>query len=146
MKLTLLGCIVCLFARTAMATELTHHFTDPSLGGNPLNGTYLLGQAAAQNKFKEPVAPTQQKTPLDNFKASLQSAILSQVSRSTVSNLFDSNGNIQLGTNLNFDLNNDGIADFSVVVSSKPANGNVDINISDGLSSTILSVPYIAPK
>jgi curli production assembly/transport component CsgF len=125
-----------------MATELTHRFEDPSLGGNPLNGTFLLNQANEQNKFTESHAAKAPLTAIERFKQSLESAILNQVSRSSVSNLMDANGNIQLGSNLNFDLNGDGQSDFSVVVSdSVDANGNVTISISDGISNTVLTVP-----
>ncbi len=126
----------------AMATELTHRFEDPSLGGNPLNGTFLLNQAGEQNKFTEGKAANTPLTAIERFKQNLQSAILNQVSRSSVSNLMDADGNIQLGTDLNFDLNGDGQSDFSVVVSDAvDANGNVTISISDGITNTVLTVP-----
>ncbi len=37
----------------AKSSELIFQFTNPSFGGNPLNGSFLLQQAQAQNKFKE---------------------------------------------------------------------------------------------
>lgn len=140
---------VCLvFLSTSVqsaATELVHRFEDPSLGGNPLNGTFLLNQANEQNKFKDSQSsPHAPPTAIERFKQSLQSAILNQVSRSSVSNLVDANGNIKLGTDLNFDLNGDGQSDFSVVVSDAvDANGNVTIRISDGVSDTVLTVPRV---
>jgi curli production assembly/transport component CsgF len=110
-----------------------------------LNGTFLLNQASEQNTFKAPVIPqksTPQKTQIERFKDSLQSAILNQVSHGTTQNLFDDNGNILLGSNLNFDLNGDGQSDFSVLVSDAPVDGNVSISISDGITDTVLTVPY----
>lgn len=142
MRFWMCASILLGFVRLTMATELTHRFEDPSLGGNPLNGTFLLNQASEQNKFTESHAAKAPLTAIERFKQSLESAILNQVSRSSVSNLMDANGNIQLGSNLNFDLNGDGQSDFSVVVSdSVDANGNVTISISDGISNTVLTVP-----
>lgn len=39
----------------AKSSELIFQFTNPSFGGNPLNGSFLLQQAQVQNKFKEKV-------------------------------------------------------------------------------------------
>jgi curli production assembly/transport component CsgF len=134
-----LGLMVA-FSLPAKATELVHHFESPSFGGNPLNGPVLLNQATAQNQFKDPNAvpytPTPQKTPLQQFTDNLQSSILSQVSRGTSQNLFDKNGNLLLGTNLQFN-------GFSITVSNTPVNGTVSIDITDGISSTNLIVPYV---
>jgi len=138
--------LLALFSAPATATELVHHFENPSFGGNPLNGSTLLNQANAQNTQKDPAAArtsATQQTPIDRFKSSLQSAILSQVSRSSTLNLFDSNGNIKLGSTLNFDLSGDGSNTFSVQVSSEPVNGNITINITDGITDTSLTVPYV---
>lgn len=130
------------------ATELVHRFTSPSFGGNPLNGSFLLNQAEQQNNFKDPSetnprARTQAKSDLERFKDRLQQAILNKISQNATGDLFDQNGNIVLGSNLNFDLNGDGSSDFSVVVDTAPdANGNVTLHISDGITETILTVPY----
>lgn len=125
----------------AAATEIIHHFENPSFGGSPLNGPVLLNQATAQNNLKDPSiaarTSTAQQTPLERFKANLESSILSQVSRSTSQNLFDRNGNLLLGTNLQFD-------GFSITVDRTPVNGTVNINITDGISSTDLTVPYVS--
>jgi hypothetical protein len=149
------------FLSPTQATELTHRFQSPMNGGNALNGTYLLNQAIEQNNFKDPVAnaaaaaaaakaaaastTTATQTNIENFKNTLQRAILSRLSDTSSSKLFDDKGNILLGSDLNFDFNGDGSSDFAVVVDSAPTNGNVTIQISDGITSTSLTVPYIAP-
>jgi curli production assembly/transport component CsgF len=134
-----LGLMVA-FSPLATATEIVHRFESPSFGGSPLNGPVLLNQATAQNTLKDPAiaakTSTSQQTPLERFKANLQSSILSQISRSTSKNIFDSDGNLLLGTNLQFD-------GFSVTVDKAPVNGTVNINITDGISSTDLTVPYV---
>ncbi|MGZ4008780.1 MAG: curli assembly protein CsgF [Mucilaginibacter sp.] len=140
--------LLTLFSAPTTATELVHHFVNPNFGGNPLNGPMLLNEANAQNQFKDQGvarAPVPQQTAIERFKSSLQSAILGQVSRTAAQNLFDNNGNIKLGSVLNFDPNGDGSSTFSVQVSSAPVNGNITLNISDGISNTVLTVPYIAP-
>ncbi len=131
----------------AQATELVHHFENPSFGGNPLNGTFLMNQADQQNKFKDPAqtrnnSPSQ-KSDLERFKERLQQSILNRVSQSATSDLFDQNGNIILGSHLSFDLNGDGAGDFSVTVDqAADSNGNVSIHISDGITDTILTIPH----
>lgn len=146
MRLWIYPCLLSVFAAPLSATELVYRPVNPNFGGNPLNGTFLLNQANEQNKFKEPTAnkaaPTQ-KSELERFKDNLQRSILNQVSRNATADLFDENGNIQLGSDLNFDLDGDGQSDFAVIVDQAPVNGNVNISISDGITDTTLTVPYI---
>jgi curli production assembly/transport component CsgF len=146
MRLRIYSLLLVVFSPTLPATEIIHRFESPSFGGNPLNGSFLLNQADGQNNHKDPdiasktaAAP---KSQIELFKDSLQRAILNQVSRSTTQNLFDDNGNIQLGSDLNFDLDGDGQSDFSVLVSDAPTNGSVSISITDGITDTVLTVPY----
>jgi curli production assembly/transport component CsgF len=64
------------------ATELVYTPVNPSFGGNPLNGTWLLNNAQAQNDFDDPdlkrstVAGT---SALDRFSSQLQSRLLGQL-------------------------------------------------------------------
>ncbi|WP_419709773.1 curli assembly protein CsgF [Pseudomonas sp. NFX224] len=65
------------------ATELVYTPVNPSFGGNPLNGTWLLNNAQAQNDYDDPdlkdratVAGT---SALDRFSAQLQSRLLGQL-------------------------------------------------------------------
>ena len=44
---------VALGVVTAWATELVYTPINPSFGGNPLNGQFLLNEAQAQNNFTE---------------------------------------------------------------------------------------------
>lgn len=139
--------MLTVFAPPSVATELIYRPTNPNFGGNPLNSAFLLNQAAEQNKFKDPTAGQSsavQKSELERFKDNLQRAILNQVTRSTTQDLFDEDGNIQLGTDLNFDLDGDGQSDFAVIVDEAPIDGNVRISISDGITDTTLTVPYIS--
>jgi hypothetical protein len=141
------------------ATELTHHFQSPTNGGNPLNGTFLFNQATDQNNFKDPAlveaaaaaaarqaaatTTSASQSNLENFKNSLQRTILSGLAATSAKNVFNADGTVKLGADLSFDLNNDGVNDFSVVVDNATTNGNVSIVISDGITSTTLTVPYV---
>ena len=65
------------------ATELVYTPVNPSFGGNPLNGTWLLNNAQSQNDFDDPdiqprtaIAGT---SALDRFTNQLESRLLSQL-------------------------------------------------------------------
>jgi curli production assembly/transport component CsgF len=137
----LIACQLGVLSGTVMATELVFHFTNPNFGGNAGNGSVFMNQADVQNSFKAPAVVTTAKTQIETFKDNLQRAILNRLATSTTQDLFDINGNVKLGTDLNFDLNNDGESDFSVKVSDTSIDGNLNISITDGLTSTTLIVP-----
>ncbi|MET1070470.1 curli production assembly protein CsgF [Pseudomonas prosekii] len=65
------------------ATELVYTPINPSFGGNPLNGTWLLNNAQAQNDYDDPdlknrsaIAGT---SALERFTSQLQSRLLGQL-------------------------------------------------------------------
>lgn len=77
------------------ASELIYYPINPSFGGNPLNGSWMLNSALATNKHKDPdlddstgIESTQQ-TPLQAFQESLERAVLSRLTSAATSNLFD---------------------------------------------------------
>ncbi|KUJ82539.1 curli production assembly protein CsgF [Microbulbifer flavimaris] len=64
------------------ATELVYQPVNPNFGGNPLNGTFLLNNAQAQDTNDDPDRPDsllQQQSPLDRFTDSLETRLLSQL-------------------------------------------------------------------
>jgi len=66
----------------AAATELVYEPINPNFGGNPLNGSYLLSNAQAQDRHKDPDAPEdlyQQPSALDRFTDSLETRLLNQL-------------------------------------------------------------------
>mgnify|MGYP006199703887 FL=1 len=75
----------CLLASAcaAQATELVYTPVNPAFGGNPLNGTWLLNNAQAQNDYDDPDiksrATTTGTSALDRFTSQLQSRLLSQL-------------------------------------------------------------------
>ena len=94
-----LVCIFCLFVgvlflmpgRPAIATELIYTSVNPSFGGNPLNGAFLLNQATLQNKFKEEKAvrePISPKSPLERFTQQLEYSVFNRMANRIVDTAF----------------------------------------------------------
>ncbi|MGE8066976.1 curli assembly protein CsgF [Pseudomonas sp. NPDC089569] len=65
------------------ATELVYTPINPSFGGNPLNGTWLLNNAQAQNDFDDPDLKNRTTaagtSALERFTSQLQSRLLGQL-------------------------------------------------------------------
>ncbi|MGJ7517625.1 curli assembly protein CsgF [Pseudomonas baetica] len=65
------------------ATELVYTPVNPAFGGNPLNGTWLLNNAQAQNDYDDPDLKDRTTatgtSALDRFTAQLQSRLLGQL-------------------------------------------------------------------
>lgn len=138
-------------SQAVLATELVHRFVDPSLGGNPLNGTALMNQANEQNTYKDPTAASRKggiQSPLERFKQSLQSALLNRISYSSVDNIIDkTTGLVIPGATLSFDMSGvGGSGIFNVNVGQvDQSNHTVTITIDDGSgSNTSITVPYPA--
>ena len=79
-RMWLLGITSC---GVVHATELVYTPVNPSFGGNPLNGTWLLNNAQAQNDYDDPdlkdrtaIAGT---SALERFSSQLQSRLLGQL-------------------------------------------------------------------
>ncbi|AHD14857.1 curli assembly protein CsgF [Pseudomonas asiatica] len=87
MKYHIPRCIAaCLFASAcaAQATELVYTPVNPAFGGNPLNGTWLLNNAQAQNDYDDPDLKDRSSaftgtTALERFSNQLESRMLSQL-------------------------------------------------------------------
>ena len=71
-----LSCIV--FSQCNSATELVYTPINPSFGGNPINGSFLLGKAQSQNAHS---APLIEKSYAEKFQESLERAYISQIVR-----------------------------------------------------------------
>lgn len=71
-----------LLSTGASATELVYTPVNPSFGGSPLNGSWLLGNAQAQNDFKDPDAPDRSSSglsALERFTSQLESRLLADL-------------------------------------------------------------------
>lgn len=90
-KNTLLPACALVIGSLGHATELVYTPVNPSFGGSPLNGPYLLNNAQAQNDHEDPSSRrlTQRSTPtaLERFTSQLESRLLSQL----LSNIQDGN-------------------------------------------------------
>lgn len=67
---------------TVSATELIYEPVNPNFGGNPLNGSYLLNNAQAQDRHKDPDREDmlyEQPSALDRFTDSLETRLLNQL-------------------------------------------------------------------
>lgn len=77
MKKLLILCFVSLTLQS-MASELVYTPVNPSFGGSPLNGSFLLNKAQAQNKHKALVT---KKTYAERFQESLERAYINRIVR-----------------------------------------------------------------
>lgn len=82
------------------ASELVHTPVNPSFGGSPLNGNWMLSNAQAQNKRKDPdsVSAYSQKSQLEQFNDTLQRTILNRIASAATQSIVDENGNLVPGT------------------------------------------------
>lgn len=81
--------ISLLLINSVRASELTFKFTNPSFGGDPLYGGFLLQQAQVQNKFKEKKEPLYQpKSLLERFTESFTSQLLYRMADMMLDQIF----------------------------------------------------------
>ncbi len=73
--------VLLMAAPQSLGGELVYRPVNPSFGGNPLNGSYLLGTAQAQNDHPAPTSssPFSRRSALDRFTDSLESRLLNQL-------------------------------------------------------------------
>lgn len=77
------------------ASELTFKFTNPSFGGDPLYGTFLLQQAQLQNKFKEkPSFLYQPKSLLDRFSEFFTNQLIYRMANLMLDQIFGKDGTL----------------------------------------------------
>ncbi|WP_394065696.1 curli assembly protein CsgF [Alcaligenes sp. WGS1538] len=87
----------------AQATELVYTPVNPSFGGSPLNGQWLLNSAQITNKHTDPDAQDlgsafEQRTPFQDFNDQLERSVLSRLASAASSQFVDSNGKFVPGT------------------------------------------------
>ncbi|MGL4446949.1 curli assembly protein CsgF [Shewanella sp.] len=78
MNKTLIMLVTLNFSVGCYATELVYTPVNPAFGGNYLNGSYLLSNAAAQNSYKNGSGYTP-PTALERLASSLESRLMSQL-------------------------------------------------------------------
>jgi curli production assembly/transport component CsgF len=102
-KPRLLACVLAVLGTAASANPLVYTPVNPSFGGSPLNGPYLLNRAQAQDRTRDPNAaapfnPLSSQSQLDQFNNALQQAVLSRVSAAVSSSIVGSDGRLIPGT------------------------------------------------
>ncbi|RYY81803.1 MAG: curli assembly protein CsgF [Comamonadaceae bacterium] len=91
---------VAALAGPAGASELVYTPVNPSFGGSPLNGSWLLGNAQAQDRHKDPDSSLNgslNKTPLQEFNDILERSVLGQLASAATAGVI-SNGRLVPGT------------------------------------------------
>ena len=74
--------------RPANATELIYTPVNPSFGGSPFNGAWLLQSATLQNKFQEGRPLRVPKSPLERFTEQLEYSVFSRMANRIVDTAF----------------------------------------------------------
>ncbi|WP_217476689.1 curli assembly protein CsgF [Stutzerimonas stutzeri] len=115
-----------LLSAGASATELVYTPVNPSFGGSPLNGAWLLGNAQAQNSKKDPDAIDRSKlagtSALDRFTSQLESRLLADL----LNKMDDPNG----GSLITDDF----------IVNVVNLDGNLTVEITDRLTGEVSEI------
>ena len=94
LKVVMLLLFLLILAGNLFSQQLVYEPINPSFGGSPLNGNWMLSQAQAQNGFTSRGEFDSRfvSDPLADFTASLNRQILAQLSRNLISSLFGESG------------------------------------------------------
>lgn len=99
---TALTLSLALASATAMASPLVYTPVNPSFGGDPLNGNWLLNSAQLTNKHKDPDLDDrfgyQERSPFEDFNDQLERAVLSRLASAASSQFIDANGRFVPGS------------------------------------------------
>lgn len=107
------------------AGELVYQPTNPSFGGDPFNGSYLLGKAQAQDTNKDPdLRRSKPTSPTERLLQSLESRLISQLIADV------SSGDVNQGS---FDSE-----EFGVVVSDE--GGELVVRVVDKLTGDVTNI------
>lgn len=92
----LISLVVINFSSITAAQELVYTPINPSFGGSPLNGSYLLNKANAQNTT---TAPSSTRSYADRLQESIERAYISRIVREITDIAFgeesyDADGNV----------------------------------------------------
>ena len=126
--------ILLLLSQSAAATELVYTPTNPSFGGNPLNGAFLLNQAEAQNDHKDPGLGIPGRDPLASFEESLLRRVSSNIANQIVDQTFGTgdaplaDGHYQFGDFI-IDVATAGTGDVSVEIQDLGTGNSTRIEI-----------------
>lgn len=125
--------VAAFFALSSAASAGTIIFTpvNPAFGGNPLNGSWLLSQAQAQNQFAQSNSSASAAlTPSQQFASELTSQLYASLANQITQAIFGPNAQTS------------GTYSFGgTTVSFQTVGGQIEISVNDGTSITNISVP-----
>lgn len=128
--------LAALFIATELqAQQLVFQFNNPSFGGNPYTGQWLLSEAQAQNTLEDDKKSSGalDKDPLQDFKDGLNRNILSQLSRKIMNSMFGeeelTQGHYEIG-------------DYLIDITPGSDGINIQINDQTNGNATTVIVPY----
>lgn len=139
-----MACAAVLASGAALASPLNYQPNNPSFGGSPLNGGWLLSQATSENIFvrkrqladqmvQATIQAQQRQTSVStasNFASIINSRLLAAVADRITNSIFGENAQ-QSGT----------FVVQGTTISFQQVNGNVQITVNDGTSSSTVTVP-----
>jgi curli production assembly/transport component CsgF len=136
--------LLLLAAGPGRATELVYQPVNPSFGGNPLNGTFLLNQAQLQNDFDKKSSGAsgfssgwKSASPLDTFQSQLVQRVLSGLADKIVAS--------SLGTSTGTDLSTGNFQFGDYAISVNNTGQVIQVTIQNQLTgeSTHVEVPVL---
>lgn len=102
------------------SSELVYTPVNPSFGGNPNNGGFLLGLANAQRQFEQ---ERDEDSPLEDFAERLERSLLSRITSAVTRDVVDIDGNITPGefetTDFSIIITDDGTGLITIVTTDK---------------------------
>lgn len=128
-------CVGLAFSSSASAQQLIYTPKNPAFGGSPLNYSWMLSSAQAQNDLGDDTANQFQRDPLADFETSLQRQILNQLSRELIFNRF---GDLDLSQPGTFNL-----GDFQIEI--VPGLDGVSVKVFNLLTGdeTVVTIPNL---
>jgi curli production assembly/transport component CsgF len=134
-RLTLTGAALLAMLGSAQAGTLVYTPTNPTFGGNPLNGSYLFNSAQAQNQFTQSASggaggAGSTPTPGQIFAQQLTSQLYSSLANKITQAIFGENAS-QNGT-FSFE---------GTTITYQRVGNNINITINDGQTITQVTVP-----
>ena len=130
LALCVAACAALVAAGSASAEEIKYRPNNPSFGGNPFNGPYLLSNATSQRQF---AAPERNKpTTAEQFSDAIERSLINRISRDIADQMLGENaresGSFSVGnTNVDFQRQGEQV--------------NIDIYDTETGGSTSISVP-----
>lgn len=126
--------LVALFT-TSTATELVWAPINPNfVGGNYLNGSWLLSQAQAQNSHTSETSSYQEDDLITEFEDNLNRELLDRLATKILDEAFGEDTDVPLAEGTYTVGNNIIVVDTT--------GSQINIEISNGGSSTVITVPY----